>query len=287
VIGRNFFDFMIPQSARPAVQEVVANLLAGRLPETSINRTLTKSGQEISCEWYNAPLHDGEGRPQGVISLGLDVTERLRDEALIKASLEEKEVLLREVHHRVKNNLQIVSTLLNLQGAQASDPSQRALLRESQGRVRSMALVHEKLYQTPNLAQVDFGAYLNDLVAQLFKVYGVDRGRVRPVVAVSGVNFPMDSAIHCGLIVNELVTNSLKYAFPEGRGGEVRISCRKGEHWALTVEDDGVGLPEGVDYRATDTLGLMLVVTLVSQIRGEIRRDPGPGTRFTITFDRP
>jgi len=150
-----------------------------------------------------------------------------------------------------------------------------------------MSLVHEKLYQTPNLARVDFGAYVNDLVAQLFRVYGVDRDRVKPVVSVSGMDFPMDSAIHCGLIVNELVTNSLKYAFPEGRSGEVRISCGQEERWSLAVEDDGVGLPEGMDYRATETLGLMLVVTLVSQMRGEIRRDPGPGTRFTITFDRP
>lgn len=287
VIGRNFFDFMIPEADRPNVEMVVADLLGGKLPEKSINANLTKGGQEITCEWYNAPLHDGEGRPQGVISLGLDVTERLRDEALIKASLEEKEVLLREVHHRVKNNLQIVSTLLSLQGAQASDASERAVLRESQGRVRSMSLVHEKLYQTPNLARVDFGAYVNDLVDQLFRVYGVDRDRVKPVVSVSGMDFPMDSAIHCGLIVNELVTNSLKYAFPEGRRGEVRISCGQGEQWSLVVEDDGVGLPEGMDYRATETLGLMLVVTLVSQMRGEIRRDPGPGTRFTITFDRP
>jgi len=287
LIGRNFFDFMIPEADRPIVEMVVADLLAGRLPETSINANLTKSGQEITCEWYNAPLHDGEGRPQGVISLGLDVTERLRDEALIKASLEEKEVLLREVHHRVKNNLQIVSTLLSLQGAQASDGSERAILRESQGRVRSMSLVHEKLYETPNLARVDFGAYVNDLVDQLFRVYGVDRDRVKPVVSVSGIDFPMDSAIHCGLIVNELVTNSLKYAFPEGRSGEVRISCGQEERWSLAVEDDGVGLPEGIDYRATETLGLMLVVTLVSQMRGEIRQDPGPGTRFTITFDKP
>ncbi len=285
VLGLDFFDVMVPSSQRANVEAFVRDILQTRRGSVNVNQNATKDGRVILCEWYNAILHDRSGQVEAVVSMGLDVTERQAAADRLRASLEEKEALLREVHHRVKNNLQIVSTLLSLQGAQTSDTGERALLKESQSRVRSMSLVHEKLYQAPNLARVDFGAYLSDLAAQLFRVYGMDRGRVTPVIAVAGAELPMDTAINLGLIVNELMTNSLKYAFPNDRKGEVRISMSRNGRWSLVVEDDGVGLPEGLDYRATGTLGLMLVMTLVAQMRGEIRLASAPGTRYTITFD--
>ena len=286
VAGRNFFEFLVPSDERPTVQQVVDVLIERSLPATSVNRNLTKGGGEILCEWYNAILHDEEGRAEGVISMALDVTARHRAEKQIRDSLEEKEVLLKEVHHRVKNNLQVVSTLLSLQGAQASDTGEREILRESQSRVRSMSLVHERLYGAPNLGQIDFGAYVADLVDQLLRSHGAQDGRVTPVIAIRDVRLSMDTAITCGLIVNELVTNSLKYAFRNGRPGQIRVAMERDTLWSLTVEDDGVGLPPGLDHLTASTLGLMLVTTLVKQLKGEIRLGPVPGTSFTIRFDK-
>jgi len=230
------------------------------------------------------PIFDSAGALQAAVATFLDITERRQSQAMIEAALEEKKVLLREVHHRVKNNLQIVSTLLSLQKAKASDPGEFRALTESQSRVRSMALVHEKLYQTGNLARVDFGDYVQDLVAQVFRAYGPDPDRVRFFIDAPDAEFSADRAITCGLIVNELVTNSLKYAFPQDRPGVVGVRLARAGGWELTVEDDGVGLPAGFDYRATGTLGMMLVDTLVQQLHGTLRLDAAPGARVTIAF---
>lgn len=215
-----------------------------------------------------------------------DITSRKTAERKVQEALQEKEVLLREVHHRVKNNLQVVSSLLSLQARSTTDPHARKVFEESQGRVQSMALIHEQLYESNSFAAVDFSNYLRQLAAQLVRSQEVSADRVDVKVEVDGVQLSIDVAVPCGLIVNELLTNALKYAFPEGRNGSVRIrvSHQPDASVTLTVSDDGVGLPPGVGFWNTKTLGLRLVRSLVRQLDGEIELSGPPGASFRIRF---
>jgi two-component sensor histidine kinase/GAF domain-containing protein len=215
-----------------------------------------------------------------------ELAERRRAEEEVKASLREKEVMLKEIHHRVKNNLQVVASLLNLQAGTIKDPKVVEALRESQSRVRSMALIHEKLYQSKDLAHVDFDGYVRNLCSYLFRSYAVNADRVGFRVDVHDVFLGIDRAIPCGLIINELVSNSLKYAFPEGRRGQVQVELHpENQHEvALRVCDDGVGLAPQFDFRNMESLGLQLVNTLTNQLSGIIELDRRGGTAFRIIF---
>jgi len=218
--------------------------------------------------------------------------ERRRGEESIKGALQEKEVLLREIHHRVKNNLQVISSLLSLQADHVEDPQIVAAFRETQARVRSMSLIHEELYQASNLARVNFSGYLRRLTGYLANAYGVG-GRVRIHMDVRDVLLGVDTAIPLGLIVNELVSNALKHAFPDGRHGEIalwltRIEDEADQHWyELVVQDNGKGFPDNVDYRNTDSLGLQLVQVLSRQLRGHVELSVNGGTRFSLHFPEP
>jgi PAS domain S-box-containing protein len=218
-----------------------------------------------------------------------EIAERLRIEERITASLREKEVMLKEIHHRVKNNLQVISSLLHLQARGIEDQDVLETLQESQHRVRSMALIHEKLYRSEDLARVDFGSYVQDLATFLFRSYRSRRGAVHLSVDADGVSLPIDAAVPCGLIINELVSNALKHAFSDGREGEIRVTlgADAARRIRLTISDNGVGFPAEVDYRETPSLGLQLVNTLVDQLDGEIELYNGKGSRFEITFAAP
>jgi two-component system, sensor histidine kinase PdtaS len=243
-----------------------------------------KDGSIFPVELNVGEVNFGERR---IFTLILrDITERKREEEKIRASLREKEILLKEIHHRVKNNLQIISSLLNLQSAHIRDPRALEVFKEGQGRVRSMALIHEKLYQSDDLARVDFSEYMRNLAAYLFRSYEVHAGAVRLNVEAEDVLLGVDTAIPCGLIINELVSNSLKHAFPGGGGGSINIRLRPAgaERLTLTVADDGVGLPEGFDVRATPSLGLQLVNTLARQLGGDVLVGDCAGAEFSITF---
>jgi two-component sensor histidine kinase len=193
-------------------------------------------------------------------------------------------VLLKEIHHRVKNNLQIISSLLSLQSENINSENPARTFRESQDRIRSMALIHEKLYQSNDISRIDFAEYVRSLTAYLFRSYITGPG-IEISIDIHDVSLGIDMAIPCGLIINELVSNSLKYAFPDRRPGEIDISLAQCDHeYKLTVSDNGTGLPEGMDFRNTPSLGLQLVNTLVHQLEGNIVLDTSHGTRFVITF---
>jgi len=233
-------------------------------------------------------FHDADGRVLYYEGSLEDVTGRRRAEAQLRTSLREKEVLLQEIHHRVKNNLQVISSLLYLQSRSVEDESVLAVLQDSRSRVRSMALVHEKLYESPDLAHIDFADYVRTLVDHLIQSYEVDMRAIRLRVNVAKVLLGIDTAIPCGLIIHELVSNALKHAFPQGGGGEIHIELsREDNRFTLTVSDNGVGLPEGMDFRNSGSLGLQLVNTLVEQLEGTIELDRSEGTRFTIVFVEP
>lgn len=206
----------------------------------------------------------------------------------IKESLEEKEILLREIHHRVKNNMQIISSLLNLQRLHVEETETLDILKESQGRVRSMAMIHEKLYQSPNFTRIDFKDYIEKLVSSLIYTYKVQGQDIKQVLEVKDVEMNIDTAIPCGLIINELVTNSLKYAFPlstSNTTGTIKIELNQMEdQFKLTVSDNGMGLPVDIKPESSETLGLQLVNNLVNQLEGTLQIDRGNGTKFIIIF---
>jgi two-component sensor histidine kinase len=201
---------------------------------------------------------------------------------------------LKEIHHRVKNNLQVISSLLNLQSEHVADDEIRRVLKESQNRVRSMAIIHQRLYQSGNLAEVNFAGYIKELCSQLLRSYGAASRGISIQTDVEEIGLGVDKAIPCGIILNELVSNALKYAFPAERGGllTVQLHAREKEI-RLVVADDGAGMPAGLDYRTSDSLGLKLVNMLVDQIAGTLTQaehtpavDGRPGTRWTIVFSR-
>lgn len=214
-----------------------------------------------------------------------EVRVRQCAEERLRASLQEKEVLLREIHHRVKNNLQVIATLFNLQSGAVKDRQTAELLRESQNRVKSMAIIHEKLYRAKDLARIDYEQYVHHLTSHLFRSFGMDT-RVRVHITVDAVYLGIDTAIPCGLMITELVSNSLKHAFPQGREGEIHIDLRAhpDKKYVLTVQDDGVGFPSEVDHRTTSSLGLQIVHALTRQLDGTIELCRDGGTCFQITF---
>jgi len=216
-----------------------------------------------------------------------EITERKRAEEKINISLQEKVVLLREIHHRVKNNLQVISSLLNLQSGYIEDKKSLEIFRESQTRVRSMALIHEKLYQSKDLNKIEFSEYIESLIKDLFKSYNIESSRITLKSKMEGIYFEIDTAILCGLIINELVSNSLKHAFPENRKGEIYIELNQNSvnnKYTLIIKDNGIGFPSNVDFRKTESLGLQLVTTLSEQLGGTIELNKNGFTEFKIEF---
>jgi len=214
-----------------------------------------------------------------------DVSERKKIEKKLQKSLNEKETLLKEIHHRVKNNLMIISSLLNLQSRYIKDEESKNIFKESQNRARSMALIHERLYQSTDLKRIDFGDYLRTLSNDLYHTYVMDTSLIKLNIEVENVMLDINTSIPLGLIVNELVTNSLKHAFPQGESGEINIKFHTNDDkYLLEVKDNGVGFPEDIDYTNTESLGLRLVTSLTEQIDGKIKFNNISGTSFKIIF---
>jgi PAS domain S-box-containing protein len=245
---------------------------------------LHKDGSEFPVEIGLNPIETEEGTM--VLSAVVDISDRKHKEDRIQMALKEKEILLGEIHHRVKNNLQVVDSLLALQSSKFEDETVRALLQESQGRIRSMALIHQTLYESKDFARVDFGEFLDRLVPSLVSSYSVDPGRITLEISAADVSLPINVAIPCGLIVNELISNALKHAFPGDRRGEIEVDLeRHGDDRAqLTVSDNGVGIGEGTDLAKAATLGLQLVSLLTDQLGGTLDLHRSGPTRFSLEF---
>ncbi|MFQ5584356.1 MAG: sensor histidine kinase, partial [Calditrichia bacterium] len=202
-------------------------------------------------------------------------------------SLEEKEILPGEIHHRVKNNLQIIYSLLSIQAGYVKIKQYSDIFKDCQNRIMSIALAHEKLYQSNSLAHINLDEYINNLADTLFDSYGVIRGNISLIVDVENISLGIDTAILCGLILNELISNSLKHAFPNGQSGEIKILLHvlNGDEYQLIVSDNGIGIPEELDFRNTETFGLQMVNVLVEgKMRGSVELNISNGTEFHITF---
>jgi PAS domain S-box-containing protein len=255
------------------------------LPQHFETSLADKKGNVFWREIYLNPIFGADGLVKEVSGIGHDVTEKKLAEERIKQSLHEKEVLLKEVHHRVKNNLQVISSILNLQSSYVKDKNTLAMLKESQNRIKSMAFIHESLYQTKDFSNINFSEYVTNLSRNLVHSYEMSEGNIGLELDIDQVLLNLDQSIPCGLIINELITNSLKYAFRGRKKGLITVTVKqKGENMQISIADNGVGLPQKVDYRNTESLGLQLVVTLTEQLNGKIKLERTKGTRFTITF---
>ena len=231
------------------------------------------------------PYFDDNGVITHAVVTTYNITDRVKTENQIKASLLEKENLLKEVYHRVKNNLQIISSLLNLQSGFISDKGSLEIFREMRDRIMAMALVHEKLYKSDNLTQIDFSGYIDDVGGKLFQSYEITPNTVTLETSLDKVDLSIDKAIPSGMIISELLSNCLKHAFPEGRMGKIEIALRREKNNLihLTVKDNGIGFPADIDFRNTETFGLQLINSLVDQLHGTVEIERDGGTTFKIT----
>ena len=281
--GKNH-SALTPDAQLPELQQVLDQIAHGMTVERREIPQLKKDGTVIDASLSAGPIRDSQGRILGVLAIVRDLGGGKSTEQL-KASLREKEVLLKEVHHRVKNDLQVISSLLNLQARHVLDPQALEMFKESQNRVRSIALFHEKLYQSKDLAHVEASEYLKTLIANLLAAYGARPSAV--ALEAEEVLLGVDVAAPLGLVVNELISNALKHAFPGGHLGQIRVELRRvGEtRCRLSVIDNGVGFPSDLDFRRAPSLGLQLVCTLVDQLGGTIELLETGGTTFSVTFE--
>lgn len=265
------------------------NVMATGAPGELECRSFVKGGAIRWIQILVRPILDpGTRAVTAIIGAVKDISERKKAEQRIKASLAEKETLLKEIHHRVKNNLQIITSLLGLQARYQNDDALVRQFGEAQHRIRSMALVHEKLYRSDDFARINFKSYITHLADEVMSGSSF-AAPIRIRIDIEDIHVSIDQAVPCGLIVNELLTNAIKYAFPDGSCASPEISilfrCREGNAAELVVGDNGVGVPAGVEMGKTESLGLSLVPILAQQLRGTVVLDRSHGSTFTIAFD--
>lgn len=282
-IGKSIFDLLPHQVAKDYL------LSNSHIIETGIGRIYERTFDlptgEKTFLINDQAIKDTLGRGVTLQSSSIDITKQKQVEENIKTSLLEKEILLKEIHHRVKNNLQIISSLLKLQTRNIEDEKTEGILKECQERIMAMALVHSLLYKTKNLADIDFGEYAREIANQLFRSYKTSVSAISLVTHTENVRLSIDLAIPCGLIINELITNALKYAFGGIRNGEINIEIKQTENGIrLLFKDNGIGFPKTLDFYNTKTFGLKLVHMLVKQLDGSIEQFVNGGTRYVIIF---
>jgi two-component sensor histidine kinase len=248
-------------------------------------RRSSETGDQL-VEVRHIPVEDEGGRVVSVLTIGRDVTERRRAEEQLRTSLREKEALLKEVHHRVKNNLQFINSLLSLQAGQIKEVVVADAFAECQNRVRAMAMVHENLYRSSDLAYVRFAGHVERLCNHLFRSYNVNPERIALNIEVGDATLDLDRSVRCGLIINELVTNAIKHGFPNDRSGRITVLLDAGpDQWyTLVVSDDGVGPPPDFELGRSESLGLQLVADLTEQLGGALTFHRNAGAAFTIRF---
>jgi PAS domain S-box-containing protein len=268
------------------VTAAIATTLADGSDHRIIYRIVLPDGRVRWVEGRGRLFADETGRPVRMSGVCMDISERKLAEDQLKASLREKEVLLREVHHRVKNNLQVISSLLSLQAGFIEEPRVQTLFADCGHRIHSMALIHQSLYQSESLAQIDFRTYLHTLACDLFRTYVIDGERIQLTISADNIPLTIDTAVPCALLAHELVSNCLKHAFPDGQTGHIWITFRREPDGKLQlqVRDNGVGLPDVVTPHTIESFGLQLVDILREQLRATLELERHPGTAVTITF---
>jgi PAS domain S-box-containing protein len=289
IVGKkHFFDLFHPEDIE-ITRELAFKYFTERKPfHNFLNRNVHKNKKPVWLLTSGVPILDEKEDLLGYRGVDTDITELKRSEERVKVSLKEKELLLKEIHHRVKNNMAVIQSFLQLQSRYVKEERYRNMFLESVTRINSMARIHEKLYRSGDLSKIQFDDYIREMVDSMYMSYGLDPRKVILKKEVEKVVLGIDAAIPCGLIVNELVSNSLKHAFPEGKEGEIKVVLRinaKNEV-ELTVRDNGMGMPKDLDLSKTDSLGLTLVNALTMQLKGSIELKREEGTEFRISFKR-
>jgi len=286
ISGKSVLLFSDEEGAKRLHEKIIPTLLSEGAWQGEIN-VKRKNGTLFPAEMNCSVLQGETGKPEYLVSVYSDITERKRAESVIKAALKEKEVLLREIHHRVKNNLQVIISLLNLQSKKITNKIALESLTESNTRIRAMSLIHEILYQSDDLAKIDFEAYIKKLVKAIARAFTGSGGNISYSVTVAQIGLSIDDAVPIALIINELLTNVYKYAFPAKRRGKVEIILKKSgqQMTELSISDNGIGLPDDIDIHHSETLGLQLVSDLAEkQLEGGLQIERVNGTRFVIRF---
>ncbi len=285
IIGKNIFSILSIGSAEIAKKSLISHTSGPNKFNTLEVSALNSDGREIIIEIRSVKICNGNGQTIGFQGIARDITAETRATNQLKNSINEKDILIQEIHHRVKNNMQIISSLLNLQIKYVEDDEAVDILKESQNRVRSMAMIHEKLYQSNDFTNINLTDYIESLVTGLFYSYSINKDQIVPIVDVDDVRLNIETAVPVGLIINEIVSNSLKHGFPNGKIGEVYIKINYVDgKFELLLGNNGISFPKEIDFRSTDSLGLQLVNNLVNQIDGVITLDNSHGTEFKISF---
>ncbi|UCH92660.1 MAG: PAS domain S-box protein, partial [Candidatus Aminicenantes bacterium] len=289
IIGKNWFDTFIPGPDRERVLAVFKRLMAGEIKPVEYfeNLVLTKTGEERLVAWHNTVLRNKNGKIIGTLSSAEDITQRRRAEERLKSALREKEILLKEIHHRVKNNLQIACSLLSLQAFKIDDEQLINVLNDSINRIKSMAEIHKLLYETESFVSIPFDRYLREISSNWHDWYANKSPGITIKPDAKNIFMDIEKAIPCALIVNELLSNAFKYAFPERQSGEIKVRLfEKDNRYTLIVSDNGVGFPKDLDIRSTSTLGMTIVRNLTAQLKGDMHLDRRKGAAFTVTFPK-
>ncbi|NPE29790.1 response regulator [Methanococcoides sp. SA1] len=283
LIGTDFFKTFIPERFREKEISDFDAFISGNVSglENFESPLLRPDGEERIINWHNTLLKNKNGEITGMLSSGEDITERKRaEDALIKA----EEIHEKEIHHRIKNNLQIIASLLDLEASNFTDPRVISAFEESRDRIHSISIAHEELYRSRDMTNVAFQDYARDVTNYLYQMNGQQAKDIKLRMKVEDTLLSVDRAIHLGLILNELIVNCFKYAFPDGKGNISIIFHRKDDKFTLIVADDGIGIPKEIEIGNTKTLGMQLVNELVKQIGGNIHIVRSNGTKITITF---
>jgi PAS domain S-box-containing protein len=279
----NFFDLIHSEDRDLIAKREEARKKGDKVPTQYSFRVITKEGTLKHVEVDTIPLKGEKVRILGVLR---DITKRKEAEEQLKASFRENEILLREIHHRVKNNMQIISSLLRLQARNIKNKKLHEAFETCQNRIRSMALVHEKFYRSEDLASIELDKYIQGVAIHLFQTYGIDQNIIKLNTEMDKICIDINKAVSLGLIINELLSNSLKHAFPDNKKGEIQIklqTIKNGNH-KLVITDNGIGIPKNIDFSNTRSLGMQLVNDLVRQIEGHVDLKREHGTSFQITF---
>jgi PAS domain S-box-containing protein len=282
LLSRPFFDFVHPDDLYSTLNET-ERLRQGVTTVEFENRYRCKDGAYKWISWHCQPHSTGL-----IYGVARDITAQKEAQKATRAALKEKEVLLKEIHHRVKNNLQVITSLINMQIRKLDNVSAKDALLECQSRIQAIALIHEKLYQSNDYAHITFSEYAESLIHDIFRAQGMSTKEISPQIDIADMSISIDKAIPCALIMNELVTNSLKHAFPKDQPGVIQVSMQQQDPKMirLQIKDNGVGISESFDLKKTKSLGLQLVHTLAGQLNAKIFIDQIEGTSFTVQFPR-
>lgn len=285
IVGKNVAQLNLYNDVDAAIAEAVKEKKS-KIFESNIN---TNNHSETWISTTLTPVFDDEFKLKELVFVDTNITAGKTLEKQIKTSLHEKDILLKEIHHRVKNNLQIIISLLNLQSGYIKDEQSLKAVKDGQNRVRSMALVHEKFYQADAITEINFAEYVEKLNQFLFQSYSDKSEHIKLTVQSDNVALDMDTAMPCGLLINEVVSNALKYAFPENREGEIKIELRKlsENNIEMSISDNGIGMPKNFDIEQAESLGLQLISALTSQLDGSLQFSGENGTKYTVNFKYP